>query len=229
GQAQDILKPKPAKTRPKPGLSSPTRPDNTNFEGYAPGGKAVNETGCAKSVVSHFLGKSFHQIPARDDLTIAFKSHGLALEGVVGVLHDYITGGRGTNVLLVQWVEDLRHAAWVAIEKAGRQLPPDIQTTATTHLLEDEHNLTISYHGSSSQGGQARSGIHQTTHLHCKNFQGMDSMHYEPTDCNWVGNYKQSPTQALLFLESTSPSLFLWIVSWETIPALLGLHFRGQI
>lgn len=92
-----------------------------NFDGYAPDGKDVDEKGCVKSVVSHDIGGSFgpRRTPAGEDIIITFKSRGPALEQVVTVLRDYITGNGGPNVLLTQWVDDLRNAARVAIEAAG--------------------------------------------------------------------------------------------------------------
>ncbi|KAF8217274.1 hypothetical protein K438DRAFT_1748363 [Mycena galopus ATCC 62051] len=41
------------------------------------------------------------------------------LEQVVEVLRSFITGNGGPNALLTQWVDDLRHAARVAIEVSG--------------------------------------------------------------------------------------------------------------
>jgi hypothetical protein len=53
---------------------------------------------------------------------ITFKSRGPALEEVVTVLRDFITGNGGANVLLTQWVDDLRRAARAAIEGAGKRV-----------------------------------------------------------------------------------------------------------
>jgi hypothetical protein len=95
-----------------------------NFESYAPDGKDVDEKGCIKSVVSHALGSSFgsRRTPAGEDVIITFKSRGPALEEVVTVLRDFITGNGGANVLLTQWVDDLRRAARAAIEGAGKRV-----------------------------------------------------------------------------------------------------------
>ncbi|KAJ7893768.1 hypothetical protein B0H13DRAFT_2527411 [Mycena leptocephala] len=93
-----------------------------NFVGYAPDGKRVDEVGCLKSVVAHDIGRSFglRRTPAGEHIIISFKSRGPGLEEVVVVLRDYITGNGGPNVLLTQWVDDLRHAARVAIDTAGK-------------------------------------------------------------------------------------------------------------
>ncbi|KAF8176825.1 ribonuclease H-like domain-containing protein [Mycena galopus ATCC 62051] len=111
-----------------------------NFVGYAPDGKEVDKKGCCKSVVSHDIGSSFGQrrTPAGEDIIIAFKSRGPGLEQVVEVLRSFITGNGGPNVLLTQWVDDLRHAARVPIEASGNPLPRDVRTTAAKRLLESE-------------------------------------------------------------------------------------------
>ncbi|KAJ7246968.1 hypothetical protein C8J57DRAFT_1674439 [Mycena rebaudengoi] len=97
-----------------------------NFLGYAIDGKEAEETGCVKSTVSHALGRSFgsRRTSAGEDIIVAFKSRGPALEELVTVLRDFITGNGGPNLLLTQWVDDLRHAARVAIEGPGKRVSP---------------------------------------------------------------------------------------------------------
>ncbi|KAF8160544.1 hypothetical protein K438DRAFT_1985646 [Mycena galopus ATCC 62051] len=115
--------------------------DHHNFIGYAPDGKEVDKKGCSKSVFSQDIGSSFGQrrTPAGEDIIITFKSRGPGLEQVVEVLRSFITGNGGPNVLLTQWsVDDLRHAARVAIEVSGNPLPRDVRTTAAKRLLENE-------------------------------------------------------------------------------------------
>jgi hypothetical protein len=98
--------------------------DDHNFIGYAPDGKEVDEKGCIKTVISHDIGRSFgpRRTPAGEDIIITFKSRGPGLEEVATVLRDFITGNGGPNVLLTQWVDDLRHAARVAIDAAGKRV-----------------------------------------------------------------------------------------------------------
>jgi hypothetical protein len=70
-----------------------------DFFGFAPNGKAADQLGCLMSVVSHALGKSLglRRSPAGDDITVTFKSRGPALEEVVTVLRNYITGSGGSH------------------------------------------------------------------------------------------------------------------------------------
>ncbi|KAF8164516.1 hypothetical protein K438DRAFT_1775488 [Mycena galopus ATCC 62051] len=112
--------------------------DHHNFFGYAPDGKEVDEKGCCKTVVSHDIGRSFVPRPG--------------LEQVVEVLRSLITGNGGPNALLTQWVDDLRHAARVAIEAPGNptgltalnaENPPDPSSNAFSVLgatLIDPHH-----------------------------------------------------------------------------------------
>ncbi|KAJ6608436.1 hypothetical protein B0H10DRAFT_2226844 [Mycena sp. CBHHK59/15] len=61
-----------------------------------------------------------------------------ALEEVVTVLRDHITGNGGSNILLTLWVDDLTNTAVSAIRAAGDPLPRQMQTTAAKRLFEDK-------------------------------------------------------------------------------------------
>jgi hypothetical protein len=67
------------------------------------------DTGCIKSVVSHALEVSFgaRQKPTGEKIIPEFQSRGPALEEIVTVLCNYITGNAGANMLLALWVDDL--------------------------------------------------------------------------------------------------------------------------
>ncbi|KAK6987730.1 DUF659 family protein [Favolaschia claudopus] len=143
-----------------------------NFIGYVPDGKAVDEDG-RHTVVAHDLGRSFgaRRTPAGEDIIVAFKSRGPALEEVVTVLRDNITGSGGPNVLLTKWVDDLRIGARAAIEAAGTPMnwpfadlvddpPPEPPATAApirgrpkSTLLDD---LTIPCHSLSNNTARIR-------------------------------------------------------------------------
>ncbi|KAJ6550364.1 hypothetical protein B0H10DRAFT_1968906 [Mycena sp. CBHHK59/15] len=79
-----------------------------NFLGYVPDPEKFEMTGCIKSVVSHALEVSFgaRRTGAGETIQVVFKSRGPALEKVVSVLRDHITGNAGANVLLTLAVTD---------------------------------------------------------------------------------------------------------------------------
>ncbi|KAJ7256409.1 ribonuclease H-like domain-containing protein [Mycena rebaudengoi] len=110
-----------------------------NF-GYKPDPKKVEDAGCTKTIVSHWLEISFGARkmpgPAGAKIIVAFKSRGPALEEIVTVLRDHIAGDSGMNLLLILWVDDLIEGATTAIETAGVARP--IQTTAAKRLMEDD-------------------------------------------------------------------------------------------
>jgi hypothetical protein len=92
-----------------------------NFLGYVPSPQKVVDTGCIRSVVSHSLELSFgaRRTPAGETIIVVFKSRGPALEEVVTVLRNHITGNAGANLLLTLWVDDLTTGAVHAIEASG--------------------------------------------------------------------------------------------------------------
>lgn len=96
--------------------------DAHNFAGYLPDMAKVKETGCVKTVVSHALQVSFgpRKAPGPDgqEIIVTFKSRGVALEEVVSVLRNHITGNAGENRLLTGWVDSLTKAAVSALKDA---------------------------------------------------------------------------------------------------------------
>ncbi|KAJ7256333.1 ribonuclease H-like domain-containing protein [Mycena rebaudengoi] len=97
-------------------------------------------TGCVKSVVSHRLEIVFgaRRTGAGENVIVAFKSRGPALEEVVTILRNHISGNGGQNVLLTHWVDDLIIGAREAIRAAGLPLPRKVATTAAKRLFEHE-------------------------------------------------------------------------------------------
>jgi hypothetical protein len=100
-----------------------------NFIGYKHDAADMADMLCPHSVLNRALEISFGD---RTRGPVAFKSQGLGLDAVVGVLRMNITGTDGQNGILIKWVDDLHNAALVAIEGSGNQV--------STHL-----NIIIEY------------------------------------------------------------------------------------
>jgi hypothetical protein len=95
--------------------------DQHDFIGYVPPQERVEFTGCIKTVVNARLEIVFgaRRTGAGENVIIKFKSRGPALEAVISVLRDHITGNGGENRLLTHWVDDLIIGAREAITAAG--------------------------------------------------------------------------------------------------------------
>ncbi|KAJ7307791.1 ribonuclease H-like domain-containing protein [Mycena albidolilacea] len=76
--------------------------------------------------------------PGGEEIITSFQSRGPALEEVVTVLRDHITGTGGANPLLTKWVDDLTAGATHAIEQAGGFLPRPAKITDAKRRLESE-------------------------------------------------------------------------------------------
>jgi hypothetical protein len=95
--------------------------DLHDFRHYVLDPIKMKDIGCAKTVLSAKLKSSFgyHGGPGGEEIITPFQSRGPALEEVVTVLRDHITGTGGANPLLTKWVDDLMAGATHAIEQAG--------------------------------------------------------------------------------------------------------------
>ncbi|CAK5273903.1 unnamed protein product [Mycena citricolor] len=121
-----------------------TEHDFINFE---PDPEKVVDFGDERAAVNQAVEVSFgaRTLPGKDEMIpVVFKTRGPALEAIVEVFRQYITGSGGSNVIMCKWVDDLRSSAKKAILDANQTLPRAIHTTAAKRLLEEEENTTNS-------------------------------------------------------------------------------------
>ncbi|KAJ7448200.1 hypothetical protein B0H11DRAFT_2247774 [Mycena galericulata] len=93
-----------------------------NFIDYTPSqNPGQTETVSGEAAVSHDLEMPFS--PRNANGTVPFKPRGPALEAVVQVLREHITGTTEANVLLVTCVDDLLYGACATIDELEMQDP----------------------------------------------------------------------------------------------------------
>ncbi|KAJ7826666.1 hypothetical protein B0H14DRAFT_2595674, partial [Mycena olivaceomarginata] len=93
----------------------------------------MKDIGCAKTVLSAKLKSSFGYRggPGGEEIITLFQSRGPALEEVVTVLRDHITGTGGANPLLTKWVDDLT-AGRISI--LGNSMPEERTVSRFTRI-----------------------------------------------------------------------------------------------